>query len=107
MAFCDGCFHKACCCIFNVDLKESEIGTGIYLTIPDGTHLQRTKSGDCVYLIDGQCSIYATRPITCQNWRCDEDSRFPELVDSWLTGRKWFVDTDSPYYGNGDTKDDL
>ena len=45
-------------------------------------YLKHFDDGDCVFLRDNKCSIYATRPITCQAWFC---GRGTENDEGWRT----------------------
>lgn len=38
---------------------------------PDGrTVLRQKENGECFYLVEGKCSVYAIRPLTCRNFDC-------------------------------------
>jgi Fe-S-cluster containining protein len=63
-----------CCRTPNITVEikehEAERYPGAWLD-DDGTwRLPKKDNGECAYLVDGKCSIYANRPFTCRTFDC-------------------------------------
>jgi Fe-S-cluster containining protein len=74
-SLCAGC--AAHCCRdpkLHVDLQPEEYGkyNAVPAALTDKTEwwLARDQNGECVYLIEGRCSIYSTRPVACKAYDC-------------------------------------
>lgn len=77
---CGSC--NLCCRTLMVPLSKEEVESGQYdghyarITAPDGRHmghaLLRRPTGECVYLVDGRCSIHGRAPHVCQRFDCRE-----------------------------------
>lgn len=70
---CNGC--TACCRdpMMFVDLTEAEahhFKAHKSDRVTKGWELDRKENGECVYLIDNRCSIYADRPQSCRGYDC-------------------------------------
>lgn len=92
---CNGC--GLCCKLFYINLSEKEYRSGRYqtelqdhgeiksfsLAKESGANLLAKKSnGDCVYLVNNQCSIHATRPKVCREFFCTTKAKkFEKMVD--------------------------
>jgi hypothetical protein len=78
---------------FNVKIHEWEIHKYITTTqeTPQGTQLTLgyKSNGDCAYLENSRCSIYANRPHQCRAWHCSPkgNANDPQIIDranGWL-----------------------
>lgn len=74
---------------FNVKVNEDE--AHLYHTeIKDGVRvLSAMPNGDCVYLHNARCSIYASRPHQCRQWHCSpkgnqDDRQIIDRANGWL-----------------------
>ncbi len=39
-----------------------------YIRIQDGYRVARARGDGCIFLSDGECSIYDVRPVPCRTW---------------------------------------
>jgi len=71
---CNGC--TACCRGLTVDLDPRESGDGLdYETLTSGKRrLRKNLDGSCVHLVDGRCTVYAIRPLTCRVFDCRDNA---------------------------------
>lgn len=70
---CGSC--NACCRTpsMPVDLKPNEIGkyqASPHPTAQGGYAVDRSEDGSCIYLQNGKCSIYESRPLACRVFDC-------------------------------------
>lgn len=91
---CNSC--GLCCKLFYINLSKKEYQSGKYQTIlqDHGTIenfskakecganlLAKKEDGSCVYLINNQCSIHATRPEVCRDFFCTTKAKkFESMV---------------------------
>ena len=67
---------QACCRIFEVHLSATEVESGDRFDWnPKSPYALCKNHLGCIYLIDGKCTIYHSRPITCFTYSCQKDSR--------------------------------
>lgn len=80
------CFECGVCCkLFLINLNEEEYKSGKYKTqfeefglIDDfeeaelcgANIIKQKKSGSCIYLKNGKCSMHETRPSSCRSFFC-------------------------------------
>lgn len=83
---CGGC---RACCHQAVLLDPSETGYDeVVIPTLEGAarFLRRREDGSCIYLVEGNCSIYAARPACCRMFDCGAWYRWvkatrPKLLD--------------------------
>jgi Fe-S-cluster containining protein len=71
---CNGC--TACCRGLTIDLDPRESADGLNCeTLANGTRrLRKNPDGSCVHLVDGSCTVYAFRPLTCRVFDCRDNA---------------------------------
>lgn len=73
---CSGC--GVCCRLFLINLSKKEFESGKYQTMyqENGLFLlSQNPDGNCIYLINGKCSIHPTRPQVCRHFFCTSKAR--------------------------------
>ena len=68
---CNGC--TACCrdpTLYVRVTEEEAKRLKTHLSSTGEKHLDKKGDGECVYLIDNRCSIYADRPSVCRTFDC-------------------------------------
>jgi len=92
---CNSC--GLCCKLFYINLSKEEYNSGKFQTIlgeygeiedfklakESGANLLAKKEdGSCVYLVNNQCSIHATRPEVCRDFFCTTKAKkFEGMVE--------------------------
>ena len=66
---------QACCRIFDIHLNANEVESGKHDWNPRSPYSLHKNHKGCVNLVQGQCTIYQNRPVTCYTYSCQKDSR--------------------------------
>ena len=69
----DGC-HECCIC-FDVEVFPEDFVRYPDLYVMDDGLTMKIAGEKCLYLKDGQCSIYEFRPNVCRQYFCENDDR--------------------------------
>lgn len=75
-----------CCELLSPYLTPDEVSSGRYpislVDTPEGPAvvLFKTPTGGCSLLVNGVCSIYETRPLSCRQFDCRK-GHHPKLMD--------------------------
>ena len=93
---------RACCVDFaDTPVLPFESGDGLDIEVRDGKRLLRKKAnGECVHLLEGGCSVYEHRPVTCRVFDCRdfavEKLSNPDLPQLNKAIAQWSVSAESP-----------